>query len=73
VPRRRVGQEIEIERIIAVLEERPLAPVAALRHVMRHAGQDHAAKTGHAFRLSRGLGWVNYGDDAPVTVIQLRG
>jgi len=40
-----------IERAIAVLEKRPLAPVAALGHMMRNAGQNHAGEASHGARL----------------------
>jgi len=51
-PRRCFGQQIEIERIIAVLEEGLLAPVAALGDVMRQARKDHAGKARHCLRLA---------------------
>jgi hypothetical protein len=38
----RGGQKIEVERVIAVLEERALAAVAALRDVVGDAGDDDA-------------------------------
>jgi hypothetical protein len=44
----RSGEKIEVERVIAVLEERALAPVAALRHVVGNARDDDAGQTGHA-------------------------
>lgn len=47
-----LGEQVEVERIIAILEERPLAPVAALGHVMGNAWQDHAGETGHAGALT---------------------
>jgi len=37
---RRVGQQIEIELIVASLEESLLPPVAALGHMMRKAGNE---------------------------------
>ena len=43
-----VGEQVEIKRIIALLEKRPLAPVAALRHRMRNTGQNDTRKTTHA-------------------------
>ena len=48
---RRVGQQIEIQRIIALLEEGPLAPIAALRDMMRNAGEDDAREPGHRLTL----------------------
>ena len=44
----RSGEKIEVERVIAVLKERALAPVAALRDVVGNAGDDDAGQTGHA-------------------------
>jgi len=46
-----LGEEVAIERIIAVVEEHPLATVAALRDGMRRPGNDNAGKTRHE-------GWV---------------
>jgi len=40
--RRRIGQEIEIERIVSVLEEGLLTPIAPLRHMVRDARKDDA-------------------------------
>ena len=44
-------EQIAIKRIIAVIEEHPLAPVAALRDVMRRTGNDEAGKPRHE-------GWI---------------
>jgi hypothetical protein len=41
------GEQIAIEGIIAFFEEGPLALIAALRHMMRDAGQNEARKAGH--------------------------
>ena len=41
------GEEIAVERIIAVLEEHLLTPIAALRDMMRQTGHDDAGKAGH--------------------------
>jgi len=56
---RRLRQRIEVERIVAILEERPLAPVAALGHVMRDAGDYEAGKAGHWVGLEAELTAVN--------------
>jgi hypothetical protein len=40
-------QQIEVERIIAFLEEGPLAPVSSLSDVVRNAGKDKARAAGH--------------------------
>jgi hypothetical protein len=40
------GEQIEIKRIIAILEERPLPVIPALRHMMRQAGNDDAGQAG---------------------------
>jgi hypothetical protein len=47
VPAARIRQKIEVEGIVSVLEKRPLAPVAALGHMVRDAGQDHAGEASH--------------------------
>src|SRR5712691_11449449 len=39
--------EIAIELVVAVAKEHPLAPVAALRHMMGQAGDDEAGDAGH--------------------------
>lgn len=52
---RRVSQQIEIKGVIPVLKERPLATIAALRQMMRNAGQYHAWKTGHMAWLTSEL------------------
>lgn len=44
---RRLGHEVAVERIVAVLEENRRAPVATLRHVIGNAGQNEPGKTGH--------------------------
>lgn len=44
---RGLGQQIEIELVIAVLEKDPLTPVAPLNDVMRDVGKDDARKAGH--------------------------
>lgn len=49
--RHRARQQIEIEFVVAVLEEHPLAAIAALRHVVWDAGKDDAGKAGHRLRL----------------------
>ena len=48
-PRRARGvlEQIEIEFIIAILEERPLAPVAALGDVVWDVGDDDSGEAGH--------------------------
>ena len=46
-----MGEQIEIERIVAVLKERALAPIAALGDVMRDIGEDEAREASH-------LGWL---------------
>ena len=44
-------QEIEVEFVVAVLEERSLAPIAALGDVVRDAGQDRSWKASHVLML----------------------
>jgi len=51
---RRVGEKIEIERVIAILEEYPLAPIAALGHVVGDTGEDYAWEAGHDGKLTIG-------------------
>ena len=43
-----LGQEIAIERVVVVIEERPRPPIAALRHMMRQTGNDQTGETSHA-------------------------
>jgi hypothetical protein len=52
-PHRRLGEQVEIKRIVAILEEHRLAPVPPLRHAVRDAWQDDAGKTRHALTPSR--------------------
>jgi hypothetical protein len=44
------GEQIEIERIVSLLEECRLPPVAALGNVVGNAGNDDAGQTGHGFK-----------------------
>ena len=70
-PLRRLGQQIEVERIVSILEERLLAAIAALRYVVRDAREDCAGKTGHLVGLAKRGGMDNsLGVIAPVTVIR---
>ena len=50
---RGIGQQVQIQLIVAILEEGLLAAVAALRHVVRDAGQHDAGEAGHGARLTR--------------------
>jgi hypothetical protein len=50
-----LGWKVEVERIIALLEEGPLAPIAALGHVMREAGNDDAGQASHDGSTSTGV------------------
>ncbi len=54
--RRRLCEQVEIQRVFAILEEGRLAPVAALRHVMREAGDDEARWSGHLYMLDEFMG-----------------
>jgi hypothetical protein len=38
MPLRRKSQQIEIKRIVAILEKGPLSPIAPLGHMMRNMG-----------------------------------
>jgi hypothetical protein len=70
---RAICQQIEIERIIAILEEGLIAPVAALRGVMGNAGNDEAREAGHAGALNMPSEQRQLrGDCACVTVIPRR-
>jgi hypothetical protein len=62
MPLRRLGEQVETERIVGVFEECPFAAVATLGDVMGNAGQNHAGKTSH-------LGMAS----AAVTKSQFRG
>ena len=42
-----LGQQIEIDVLIAVLEKDRLAPIAPRRHMVRAAGNHDARQTGH--------------------------
>src|SRR5207302_442276 len=39
-----LGQDVAEERVVALLEEHPLAAVTPLRHMVREAGNNDAAK-----------------------------
>ena len=54
-----LSEQVEVERTIAILEKRPLAPVAALGHVVGNAGQDHAGDAGHIARLAYRGSYIN--------------
>jgi hypothetical protein len=41
-------QQIPIERVVAILEEHALAPIAALGDVMRQTGHDDAGYASHS-------------------------
>jgi hypothetical protein len=47
------AKPIAIERVIAVLEEYALAPVAALGDMMRQPGNDDAGDAGHRRAIAR--------------------
>lgn len=47
MPRRRLRKQIEVQRIVALLEKCPFTPVATLGDMMGNAGQDHARKARH--------------------------
>ncbi len=42
------GQQVAVQRIIAVAEERPGAAIATLRDMVRMTGNDDASKAGNA-------------------------
>jgi hypothetical protein len=41
------GQQVAVQSIVAVLEERPGATIATLRDMVRMTGNDDASKAGH--------------------------
>ena len=43
-----LSQQIAVERVVGIAEEPARAAVAALRGVVRQAGDDDAGETGHA-------------------------
>lgn len=45
---RSLGEEIEVEFVVAILEEGALAAIAALGHVVRDTGKDNAGEPSHA-------------------------
>jgi hypothetical protein len=47
-------QEVAIEFIVLVSEKHPLAPIAALRHMVGKAGDDKAGDAGHGALGGRG-------------------
>ncbi|MCZ4342268.1 hypothetical protein O4H52_11665 [Sphingomonadaceae bacterium G21617-S1] len=51
-PRRALGEQIEIERIVAILEEGLLTTVAALGYMMRDARQNEAREARHGRFIS---------------------
>lgn len=68
-PTRRFSEQVEIEGVVALFEERLLAAVTALRHMMRDARQDQAREASHDDRISRLRKLSNLGVFAHVTVI----
>jgi len=42
------SQQVAVQRIVAVLEERPGAAIATLRDMVRMTGNDDASEAGHA-------------------------
>ncbi len=52
-PSCRIRQQVEVQFVVAILEEGLLAAVAALRHVVRDAGEHDAWEAGHGWRLTR--------------------
>lgn len=65
-----IGEEIKVERVVAVFKERPFAAVAALGDVVRDSGEDCAGETGHLRWLTLAWWSVNLGVIARVTVIR---
>jgi hypothetical protein len=47
-----IRQQVEIERMVAVLEERPLTTIPALGHVLWNPGENEARPTGPGVTLS---------------------
>ena len=64
------GEQVEIERIVPIFEEHPLAPVAPLGDVVRNAWKDDAREPGHSGRLAT-FGREYKGVIARVTVIKI--
>ena len=65
----RLRKQIEIKRIVAILEKRPLAPVPTLGHVVRDPKKYHAGKPCHPTHLSQTVDRGNLGVYVPVTLI----
>jgi hypothetical protein len=51
----RLREEVEIERVVGLLEEGLLPTVAALGYMMRQAGDDETRKTSHKGREGDGV------------------
>jgi hypothetical protein len=49
-----LGEQIAVERAVERLEEHGLAPVAALRHMVREVGNDDASETAMERRSCEG-------------------
>jgi hypothetical protein len=43
----RIGEQIKVERVIAIFEERALPPIATLGYMVRNAGKDKAREASH--------------------------
>lgn len=52
-PLHRIREQIEIQIIVAVLEECLFAPIAPLRDMMRQPGKHDAGQAGHAGPLAQ--------------------
>lgn len=55
----RVGQQVQIQRVIRRLEERLRSPIATLRDMMGYAGENEAGETSHVGMLAEFGGLVN--------------
>lgn len=60
----RFREEIEVEFVVSILEERPFTPITALGRMVRRAGEDEARETGRG-------DWVVVLDDGEKGLLHL--
>ena len=58
-PLRRIGQEVAVQGIVAILEKSLFPPVAALRHMIGETGYNQSGKPSHASYIRNFMLLVN--------------